>query len=92
MRVDRLSAEAGRRIAAAEAQVAALRALSDLAGLLDLDGTRSRWDVAGELERLLKRHETRGSRSLGPTLNGLLTAYSRSSLPRDQRQIFDLLN
>lgn len=95
----RLSAAAVARISAAELEVTALRALSELAQILDREGVRSRWDIAGEVAARLSRFEAatwlrirRGAREPRNHAEELLCAICRSGLPRSRERIYGLLD
>ena len=94
-----LSAEALRRIDAAWREVHALAALAELAGMLDPNGTRGRWAVAGELAARLRRFDgaayariSQGYRAPHDRIEALMMAVLRASLPTSRRRLFDLLD
>lgn len=87
------------RLESAQTTVAGYEALDELAGMLDADGTRSRWDLAGEIARRLVRFDGPAARRIlaghRPPKDRLEVLLSRAvavpSLPRTQRKIFDLI-
>ena len=94
----RLSQEAIARLAGARRTVDGIEALGELAQLLNPDSTRRRWAVAGDIAERLASFETaafarirRGGRSPRDRLEELLFAVAASALPRDRRNLFNLL-
>ena len=95
---ERLSPAAAERLANASAEIAGLLALGELAELLDPDGTRGRWRVAGDLAARLSRFEAgawprirAGYREPRDRLESLLAVIAASSLPRSRENIWRLL-
>ena len=94
-----LSETARARISCAWREIAALAALAELASLLDTDGARGRWWVAGELAARLSRFQgaayhriAAGHRPVQDRIEGLLLVVLRSNLPTSRRRLYDLLN
>ncbi|MCU0833696.1 MAG: hypothetical protein MUC77_04560 [Chromatiaceae bacterium] len=86
-----LSAEGRARLAAAEAQVAGLRALGELAELI---AAPSAWTAAAEIARQIRRYESLRLARRPPRsrLEELLGAIAAAELPRTQRRLFALLS
>jgi hypothetical protein len=99
--MDRLSPEAADRLAAAERAAAALRALDELARLLNPDGELGRWATAGAIrDRLVRFEDTAwprirsGKRPTRDRIEDLLCALARCSerqIPRTRDRLSKLL-
>ena len=94
-----LSAEALRRVDAAWREVHGLACLAELAGLMDPDGTASKWAIAGALGHRLRRFQStgywaiqHGRRAPRDRVEGLLVAVLKANLPTSQRNLHLLLN
>ena len=94
-----LSPEARERLTAARRTIAALEALGELAQLLNPEGTRRRWAIAGDIAARLKHFEVvafaricRGGRKPRDRIEELLFTVAASALPRDRRNLFNLLS
>lgn len=87
------------RMAALGRELDALRALSELASLLDPQGTRTRWSLATDIAERLRAFEggawrriRSGGRAPRDSVERLLCALaSGPRFPRDPRRLWDLL-
>lgn len=92
MAAERLSDAARARLRAAETEAGALLALAELRAALDPHGVRTRWSVAGELERRLDAYAAHRQPPPRSTLERNLAAVCGcTSIGRTRRRLFALL-
>jgi hypothetical protein len=93
----RVSAQTAAALRQAQALIARDEALTEVVALLDPDGDRSIWGVAGDVQiarQLLARAMPRilaGAREPTPLEQALMVA-EQAGLPASRRRVWDLLN
>ena len=95
---ERLSSQTAEAIATADRLLARDTALIELVAMLDPDGTRSAWAIAGDLAERLRRFQStawpricNGAREPRNILETALAACCAAGCPRTQRKLYELV-